>query len=185
MNKGDGDWLTIHFDGELLFTFGGGSFWGDGDMHVFLPVYHLRGQSGEIEFRLNRIGTANAILDLADLVFTRTSNPENALPVADAGPDVTVRLGSVVTLDGSSSFDPDGLSEDLFYFWSPDGSFDEVTEGFVTGSPAFTPNLVGEYTVSLEVLTAKPGVNQTRSRSQSRSSATSTSMAMSTRSTST
>lgn len=44
----------------------------------------------------------------------------NTIPVADAGPDQEVELGTMVQLDGSGSYDPD--NDPLQYFWSqPEG----------------------------------------------------------------
>src|SRR5699024_2354177 len=60
-------------------------------------------------------------------------------------------IGQTFTLDGTGSFDNDG--DVLTYSWSltgPDGStaaLDDTT----TAEPAFTPDLVGTYTVNLVV----------------------------------
>lgn len=57
----------------------------------------------------------------ADLVTVST---QNAAPVANAGPDQTIVAGQVVTLDGLTSYDPDG--DPLTYRWTlssvPSGS---------------------------------------------------------------
>src|SRR6185295_14867070 len=53
-----------------------------------------------------------------------TVSTENSRPIANAGPDRTVPLGTLVTLDGRQSSDPDG--DTLGYRWQllaePDGS---------------------------------------------------------------
>jgi hypothetical protein len=43
-------------------------------------------------------------------------NTENRPPVADAGPDLTVKQGTRVRLDAIRSADPEG--ENPFYYWS-------------------------------------------------------------------
>jgi hypothetical protein len=77
----------------------------------------------------------------------------NSIPIAYAGPDQHgVRSGSTVTLDGSSSSDPDG--QPLSYLWSllskPDPSLaalDNATAVF----PRFTADMAGEYVAQLVV----------------------------------
>ncbi|MDT0636299.1 PKD domain-containing protein [Spectribacter hydrogenooxidans] len=75
----------------------------------------------------------------------------NVAPVAEAADDQNVRLGDLVTLDGSASTDPDG--DMLTFSWqleSPAGS--EATLDQVSAAkPSFTPDTVGEYTASLTV----------------------------------
>ncbi len=74
-----------------------------------------------------------------------------AVPVADAGPDQTVPLGSDVTLDGSGSSTSTGA---LTYAWSfasvPDGST-AVLQGADTITPSFTADVAGVFIVELTV----------------------------------
>ena len=69
----------------------------------------------------------------------------NLPPVADAGPNQRLKTGGLVTLDGSRSMDPDGLSgEMLTYGWARSDSPDRGNGGTVTLSvstiagPTFT-----------------------------------------------
>jgi len=75
--------------------------------------------------------------------------------VADAGPDKHVATASMVPLDGSGSFDPDGGL--ITYVWSldtkPEGSTltDAEIEGRVRPNPSFIPDVDGLYVIKLIV----------------------------------
>ncbi len=79
-------------------------------------------------------------------------NGDNNKPVANAGSDQTVLLGSLVSLDGSGSSDADG--DKLFYTWKietkPDGSTADFQYNNVQ-KPAFTADKEGEYSIRLVV----------------------------------
>lgn len=79
-------------------------------------------------------------------------NGNNAAPVADAGLDGTSNVGSVVLLDGSGSYDPDG--DNLSYQWAfvsapADSSTYLVNDARV--DPSFYADAEGTYVVSLTV----------------------------------
>jgi hypothetical protein len=78
----------------------------------------------------------------------------NEVPVADAGSDQSVNLGETAILDGTGSYDPDGLPEPLSYSWSiiiaPTGS-SAVIEGDTSATASFTPDLLGDYEIQLTV----------------------------------
>jgi Tol biopolymer transport system component len=77
----------------------------------------------------------------------------NQPPIAEAGEDQRVAVGRVVCLDAIGSIDPDG---DAIIAWAwqflelPAGSAATLSDAN-TGQPTFTPDVVGEYVVSLVV----------------------------------
>jgi hypothetical protein len=71
--------------------------------------------------------------------------------VANAGAGRTVRLGSLVTLDGSASLDPDNAPQPLSYSWTQSGGPATALSGADSANPTFTPAATGIYTFSLTV----------------------------------
>jgi chitodextrinase len=86
---------------------------------------------------------------------TVTVNGENQIPTADAGPDQIVEAGSLVTLDGSMSYDDD--MDPLTYHWSQQGGTNILFEGTSSVSSQFFPVDTKTYTFELVV---DDGINQ-------------------------
>ena len=80
----------------------------------------------------------------------QSSNP-NLPPTANAGISRSVRLNSLVTLDGSASFDPDNVPQPLSYSWLQSSGPTVTLNNSGTTRPTFTPNSVGDYTFNLVV----------------------------------
>jgi hypothetical protein len=77
----------------------------------------------------------------------------NQPPVANAGSDQTAHPGTVVTLDGGGSSDPDS-GYPLTYYWEisskPTGSSATLNDPTIV-SPQFTLDLLGDYIITLVV----------------------------------
>ena len=96
----------------------------------------------------------------APATVTITTTPGNTTPVANAGPDQTVQLGAMVTLNGSRSSDVDGNL--LTYQWAfvtvPTGSAAKLANS-TTMTSTFVADMAGDYVVRLLVNDSK--VNST------------------------
>lgn len=118
------------------------------------------GESVVTSFTADRVGTyiVNLIVNdgkddsLVDHVIVTITEP-TTLPVANAGVDATGPSGSLVSLDGTKSFDPQGRA--LTYAWTlvdkPTASAVASLTGADTAAATFTPDARGNYTVNLVV----------------------------------
>jgi hypothetical protein len=75
----------------------------------------------------------------------------NVPPLADAGSARTVRFGSLVTLDGRGSADPDNGPGPLSFAWTQAGGPQVTLNSAATATPTFTPTVAGSYTFNLVV----------------------------------
>lgn len=101
-----------------------------------------------MDLRVND-GTATSAPDEVTVVAAAGNN---ARPVADAGPDQSVSVGSTVRLNGTGSHDPqDRLITYAWHFLSkPDGSNASIT-GADTAKPVFQADMPGTYVAALKV----------------------------------
>ncbi len=95
-----------------------------------------------------RLTVSDGSLTGADTVNVTVIQPNRA-PVANAGADQTVSVGTLVTLNGSSSSDPDG--NPLTYAWTQTTGTPVTLANAATALPTFTPTATGTYTFDLTV----------------------------------
>jgi len=171
---------TLAFAGAVILD-GSGSYDPDGDDLTYVwsfdhipdgsdllaedagsPSPNNSGTASGPSFVPDRVGTYVVQLVVSDgendsapdFVVITVEDP-SALPVADAGTDQVVDQGAPVSLDGSRSYDPDGLT--LTYSWevvqAPDGSALSTASlaGKEGASPSFTADMRGAYTLNLIV----------------------------------
>lgn len=77
--------------------------------------------------------------------------PPNQPPVANAGSNQTVTVGTLVTLNGTASFDPDNGPSPLTFLWTQTSGPTVVLTGATTATPSFTPTVMGTYVFRLVV----------------------------------
>ena len=88
----------------------------------------------------------------AEVSVIATAGSENAVPIANAGPDQDVKTGKFVILDGTASYDAD--RDKLTYKWvivsKPSGSAISLSDKS-SPRPTFTPDVKGDYVIKLIV----------------------------------
>lgn len=103
---------------------------------------------GQWEIQLT---VSDGVAEASDTVLVNAVS-SNGAPVANAGTDRVVYVGTAVNLDGSASTDPDG--DTLTYLWNfasrPSGS-SAVLSDPTAERPAFLPDVAGNYVVQLTV----------------------------------
>ncbi len=75
----------------------------------------------------------------------------NVPPIADAGPDLLVELNSIITLNGSGTYDPDGSPLELQEYWIQIGGPQVVISDEDETVANFTPTENGCYTFQIVV----------------------------------
>ena len=121
----------------------------DVEIHFFIPPNTQAGMyyGGTVHLK---VGSVTNPMPLK--VGFNVDYPENHPPVANAGQDQDVTVGSLVTLDGRNSYDPDG--ELITYRWAivmaPSGSIAELNNP-TSVMPTFIPAIPGGYRISLIV----------------------------------
>ena len=78
-NKGDGDYLSVTFNGTLLFNYLGTNFDGSDFILANLPIWQYSGQTGDLSFILNSVGDPNAVVRIRNMGFY-TTVPETPIP---------------------------------------------------------------------------------------------------------
>ena len=115
------------------------------DTTSIAPVF-TPDQTGEYRFFFVAIDADPQESQPFEVVIPVEEKP-NAAPVADAGPDQTVAVGSTVQLDGSGSADADG--DALSYQWAESGGI--TLSSIADGGVEFTAVAAGIYRFSLVV----------------------------------
>jgi hypothetical protein len=158
---------TLLANGDVLVV-GGAQAGSLGSVTATAEIYHPATHSWRAapSMAMARVGHAAALLpsgevlvaggndgttDLATSeIFRGLSNP----PAAAAGPDQTVRSGSLVHLDGSASTDDVTAGQNLVFSWTltsvPAGSA-AVLSGAATPTPSFLADRPGAYIAGLVV----------------------------------
>lgn len=158
----------IHSRGSLIRLYGSGSTDADGDLLAYHWEWLQKPETSTAQlssitdtnpkFTADQEGIYILGLTVADKYSTSTIQTveitviANQAPLADAGNDMEVDTGSVVSLDGTKSGDPE--EEPLTYNWSvvskPDGSNLSIPDGS-NSKPIIQPDAAGEYLIQLTV----------------------------------
>ena len=101
-----------------------------------------------LQLNITAVSASTQNVGLSEIQVYDAAN-ENQAPVANAGPDQTVKAGVTVTLDGSGSSDPGGGS--LSYLWTQTGGTAVTLSSAAVAQPTFTAPSASTLTFQLVV----------------------------------
>ncbi len=140
----DGDSLTWSLRSQASHGVADASGIGASKIISYTPAAHYNGSDSFI------VKVADGQDGEDTITVNVTIEPVNDIPTANAGPDQQARAGSLITLDGSGSSDPDGDS--LTYGWSQAGGPLVTLSDPALAGPTFTaPNHTTMLTFTLTV----------------------------------
>ena len=134
----------LSYKSILFYTIDGGETWAfdDSIMDWGHPILSFAWNGNNMAWQ--------AGFDLSIYKYTQA----NTAPIADAGEDQGVSLNTVVTLDGSASYDPDG--DTLTYAWEQLSGPTVTLTGADSAQPTFTGAEAGDYEFQLTVTDSYP-----------------------------
>ncbi|MCI0748308.1 MAG: immunoglobulin domain-containing protein [Verrucomicrobia subdivision 3 bacterium] len=77
---GAGDWVTIDFNGALLWSFRGDTFVGTNFQQAIVPIGQIAGRTGVLTVKLNSAGNASAEIIVSTFQFRSIPQPTLAAP---------------------------------------------------------------------------------------------------------
>lgn len=147
----DGGVLEVFLDDNRVYVALSKDYVGHGQQHAdWIDVARFAGKHMTLSYRLsNAIEGRHGVVALDDLIFAHIGSA--LAPIANAGPDQTVRQGNLVTLNGSGSIDPENGTSPLTFQWNQSAGPSVTLTGGTTATPGFTPTTVGSYQFDLIV----------------------------------
>lgn len=141
-------------DPTQQFPYGGGPLYMAGANDARLRITPISVTEISIDLDADGDGVFEALAVTEWLALTEADDTtDNTVPIADAGSDMTAKVGNAVTLDGTASSDADG--DFIWFSWAiiqkPVDSTAAILDNADSPFPDFIADVPGTYTISLTV----------------------------------
>lgn len=115
-------------------------------------IYTPKAQFSGADSFTYQVNDGNASSNVVTVSLTVGIAPQvNLIPIANAGPDQTGRLGGLIRLNGTGSSDPDNGPNSLRFTWTQTAGPAVALDDAITATPTFTPAVAGSYSFNLVV----------------------------------
>jgi hypothetical protein len=145
--------LSVFFDNQLVFRSDERVEPAGANHSDNVSIGAIASGTHTLSFRLDAYNNTQSEIDISHIQLGKMeiSNVQNQPPIANAGPNQTVRLSSLVTLNSSASVDPDQGPSPLSFAWTQPTGLAVALTGANSAKSTFTPTVKGTYTFSLTV----------------------------------